>query len=648
MSAGPGANSAVTPPEAAVTSPEATLWRTQRRLSGHLSAVTAVDPGPAPHVLVTGGYDGHVIRWDTATQEIVWAERFADLVNAVAVDPSGSRVAVAVADGFAYVLDLACGMVLERLGPHGDDVNDVSWDPRDANVLAAVCDANDTGVYFWRHGSGDPPTVLEGHKHGVFAVAHSPSGRYLATASEDLTVRVWETSDLRSCQVLPHPGDVETLAWSPDERLLATGCDDGRLRLWSSAGWDVARTMPEAGASVRKVGFSPSGLMAFGASYDGAVRIYDMSAMSLRATVRHALQWERSCALLDDDTLVTGSFGGRAILRTVSDADADAGCAGDDVPAGPASNDEETHSINVLATGQEGRVYAGQDCGAVGVLGSPPSHRLPTLVCALSRLDSRDALIAGDYLGRITIVPDAGEPRLLARSPGGPVNALVALPDGTVVSGGYDGVLRRWTWEGEEAERVTAHHGPVKSLAWCPSSALLVAGSSDNTLSAWEPAGVLTEAARYGAEDLVLVNSVAAAVTRPWVAVASRDRHVRIWNPSGGTLLKFPAVHSKSVKAVAVSPAGDVLASGSYDSTVCLWYVGPAGDLLGWRQLIWHAKPGVSSVQSLAEGFVSAGWDGTAAFWSSQGALLRAHIPARSPQEERYEDPPAGSVGGLR
>ncbi len=630
-------------PNIANVSPEVALWRTQTSLSGHLSAVTSVDVAPSLHVTVTGGYDGHVICWSTTSQDILWAERFPDLVNSVAVDHAGRRVAVAVADGFVYVLNLASGIVVERLGPHGDDVNDISWDPGSTDVLVAVCDANDIGVYFWQLGSSEPPTRLEGHRHGVFAVAHSPSGALLATASEDATVRVWRTSDLGSCEVLRHPGDVETLAWSPDERVLATGCDDGKLRLWSTAGWSVEQTMQEAAASVRKVGFSPSGRKVFGASYDGLVRIYDTSTKRLSATVRQPLQWERSCVLVDDDTLVTGSFGGRAMVRRLSNAGA---AVGREPENGPVRADKETRSVNVLASGRAGEVYVGQDCGTLSGLRSGTAHRLPTLICSLIRHDSHNSLLVGDYLGRITAIPDAGEPRLLARAPGGPLNALAALPDGTVISGGYDGALRRWTRDGEQIDHVAAHAGPVKSLVWCPEAELLVAGSSDNTLSAWRLGTAFTEAARYRAEDLVLVNSVAASAVKPWVAVASRDRHVRLWNPVDGSVVRYPAIHSKSVKAVAVSPLGDVIASGSYDSTVCMWYLNPFGALDGWRQLIWHAKPGVSAIQATDEGFISAGWDGTVVRWSSQGTLLRAYSPSDTSEEEQQHDDTTVRSGG--
>ena len=62
-----------------------------------------------------------------------------------------------------------------------------------------------------------------------------------------------------------------------------------------------------------------------------------------------------------------------------------------------------------------------------------------------------------------------------------------------------------------------AHHSPIKSLAWSRPYGLLVAGSSDGTLTAWHDG---TSAWRAGADDLVLVNAVAADDTGVVVSAA--------------------------------------------------------------------------------------------------------------------------------
>jgi WD40 repeat protein len=67
----------------------------------------------------------------------------------------------------------------------------------------------------------------------VSAVAFSPDGRFVATASDDETARVWETATGKEVYTLSgHEGPVRCVAFSPDGKRLATGSDDGTARLW--------------------------------------------------------------------------------------------------------------------------------------------------------------------------------------------------------------------------------------------------------------------------------------------------------------------------------------------------------------------------------------------------------------------------------
>jgi WD40 repeat protein len=575
----------------------------------HRSPITCVDhhlgATASNDVIVTGGYDGRVVAW-APDGTALWNTDFDDLVNDVRIDPTGQRVAVAVADRHAFVLDVDDGSFLDVLGPHGDDVNAVRWSP-DGTRVVCVMDHLDTAVRVWEHTADSPdrwtPRALTGHESGVFAAAFDATGHRVATVAEDSTARIWDLASGKVLHVLRHPGDPEALDWAPDGSTVVTGCDDGIARVWDPDTGLLVRELTEAAAAVRFIRFERNGERLLVGSYDATMRIYDCSTWSVLQEFRGPFQWERS-ACFTRDGLVVGSFGAEPAMH----------------PTVGGTPPQLTFGINSIVDAH-GRLLVGRDDGAVvDVLRGEAIARHDTIVNTVTISPDGSTAASGDYRGGVVLTDlhDGTERRVRADG-GGPINSIVWHPSGTrFYSGGYDGAVRRWTAEGVCQQTWTAHHGPIKSLAWSASADLLVAGSSDGSLSGWRD-GI--EVWRSTTDDLVLVNAVATADEEGTVVTASRDLHVRRWDAATGQLLQvFPTGHLKSVKAIAVTPDGATIVTGSYDGTAMIWT--RVNGRWSWRPLRRHGKPGVPAVAISNGNILTAGWNGTVGRWSFDGRLV--------------------------
>ncbi|WP_165405474.1 c-type cytochrome [Bradyrhizobium genosp. SA-3] len=329
-------------------------------------------------------------------------------------------------------------------------------------------------------------------------------------------------------------------------------CARGAAALWAIfAVSSVHADMVGHGGPVRALAISPDGNGLLSGSFDTAAIRWSLKTDTAEQVLRYHAGAVNAVAFLTGDRLVTAGADARIAVWTAGRQQPDRVFEGHGGPivALAVSPDgallasgswDRTVRLWSLSDGAS-RVLEGHSQNVNGVAFTP---------------DGRSLLSVGyDLTLRIWRLPD-GQPEVVTLP--APLNAVAVAPDGEIVTGAVDGMLRMLTTDGKVSGEVAAGPTPVVALTISGDGTLMAAAGIGGTVA------IIDRKSRSLLRTLVVsglpVWSVAFLPDRETLMTGGADGKIRRWNartgdPIGSNLSGTPA---DPLAAYAGDPGADV------------------------------------------------------------------------------------------
>ncbi len=190
------------------------------------------------------------------------------------------------------------GLTLYIYRGHTDRVSALAWSP-DGTYIASA--SGDKTVQVWNTLTGDQVFTYCGHSDAVNSVTWSPDGTRIASASSDSTVQVWDaTTGQNILKCSAHPHRIHSITWSPDGKRIASGGDGHRVQIWDALTSKHISTYRGHADWVRAVAWSPDGTHIASGSDDNTVQVKaaptKFSLSIKRGAYRGHTHWIRALA----------------------------------------------------------------------------------------------------------------------------------------------------------------------------------------------------------------------------------------------------------------------------------------------------------------------------------------------------------------
>lgn len=610
----------------------------ERNRFSHENIVNIVSFSPDDKI-VSGGSDGKVKLWflDGKLDKIL-AQNNKSNVTDIVFSKNGKLIAASSSETIQIWSHEG---QLKKTFKDKDELLSLSFSP-DSQLIATA--SSNHIIKILRVSDGKQTQILKGdetlnkltkskkQKYKFLKVRYSPDGRFIAAASTDYTVKIWEISNGKLLHVLRgHKDWVRNVKFSPDSKLIVSsgGGSDKTIRLWTVKNGRLLKTIKNAhDDAIEGISFSNNNKFIASASSDQTLKLWDINSIFSTKTALFEYPEHKNILL----KTIKGHASGLHDL-SFSRHDKFIASAGDDnlvklweldytLKKTLKASEETIWDINFSPDGKK-----------IASTGADKTIKLWNWESNLLKSNLLKTLTGHeDWIWRVSFSPDG---KLIASASEDQTVKVWRVDDGIfqfkldhkdwvtdvsfspngqmLASASYDGKIHIW----QVSNRQLIEELPAESynfwglkLSFNPDGKMIAFTDKKYNIKLWV---INDKNERINLKGHTgKITRISFSTDNQVIASSSDDTTVKLWKTIDGKLIQNLKDHKNGVSDVKFSPDGQLIATASDDKTVKLWTY--KGELL--RTLEGHdGKVRSVSFSRDSRTLISADSDGIVKFW---------------------------------
>jgi WD40 repeat protein len=192
-------------------------------------------------------------------------------IDAIAVSPDASRLAVATQTGAIEIWNITSGQRLLTYRGHHAEVRSLTWSPDSTRIASA-----DDIVQIWDADSGQHLLSYSGQQGDIYSVSWSPDGTRVVSAGTDGSAQIWDAHTGK--HILTYHSNstaILSAAWSPDGTRIASGGLDWQVHIWDAHTGKTLLTYSQHKDVVTSIAWSSDGERIASGGQDTTVQIWN-------------------------------------------------------------------------------------------------------------------------------------------------------------------------------------------------------------------------------------------------------------------------------------------------------------------------------------------------------------------------------------